>query len=279
MRGSNRFGPGDVSAAIAVAGKAGVRRPSPHSPRGAANGRLHRHRLAGRRFQQGAIAGRADVAEDGARLRRGWAAGRNVVVQVDAENLNGTSWNAVGELIGGDWPDESLILSAHHDTTTDSIGGNDNGAGVAVLLETARLLSTLQQEADVRPGRTIRFVSFGAEEQGLQGSAAYVAKHHGPEPPSRMTLNLDELAAGNMKGVVLQFPGLRPLVQSQLDCDERGAACHVLAQWMHPEICFRSTGREFRRPFCGGGDSSDDIPMSPSVTRAPTHRTKCGFAS
>ncbi len=164
--------------------------------------------------------------EDGARMREGG----NVTVCVDARQVEGESWNALGELNGSEWPDESLVLSAHHDTTTDSFGANDNAAGVAVLLETARLLSGLRQETGFRPGRTIRFVSFGAEEQVLQGSNAYVARHHGTEPPPRLMINLDELAAGHMKGVVLQFPELRSLVQSQLESMNEGLSCHVLSQ-------------------------------------------------
>ncbi|MCA9077150.1 MAG: M28 family peptidase [Planctomycetaceae bacterium] len=168
--------------------------------------------------------------EDGARLRRQISDGATVTVDVDAQRFDGESWNVMADLTGSKCPDESLVLSAHHDTTTDSYGANDNAAGVAVLLETAQLLVDLQRETGVSPGRTIRFVSFGAEEQVLQGSRAYVAQHHGPEPPPRLMINLDELAAGPMKGVVLQFPEFRPLVQSQLDTIGEGYACHVMSQ-------------------------------------------------
>ncbi|MBX3436282.1 MAG: M28 family peptidase [Planctomycetaceae bacterium] len=168
--------------------------------------------------------------EDFATLRRRAAVGSQVRVHVDAGILNGQSWNAVAEIPGNRWRTESLILSAHHDTTTDSPGANDNAAGVAVLIETARLLARLQEETGVAPGRTIRFVSFGAEEQGLQGSSAFVLRHNGTEPKPRLMINLDELSTGNMKGVVLQFPELRPLVQSQLDSMHEGLTCHVLAQ-------------------------------------------------
>jgi len=168
--------------------------------------------------------------EDGARLRRCYDLDSRVAVIVESTFPNGTSWNAVGELAGSEWPDESLAVSAHHDTTTDSFGANDNASGVAVLLETARLLTQLQRDTGTAPGRTIRFVSFGAEEQGLQGSTAFVRKHHGPDTPPRLMVNLDELAAGPMKGVVLQFPELRSLVQTQLAAMNEGLACHVLAQ-------------------------------------------------
>jgi hypothetical protein len=43
-------------------------------------------------------------------------------------------------------------------------------------------------------------------------------------------VNLDELGTGSMKGVALQFPGLRPLVQKELDAMGDGLRCHVIAQ-------------------------------------------------
>ncbi len=173
--------------------------------------------------------------EDGARLRRCLSEGstvtlNTVTLNVDAAFSTGVSWNVVGDLTGSRWPDETLVLAAHHDTTTDSFGANDNGSGVAVLLETARLLNCLIRETGTRPARTIRFVSFGAEEQGLQGSAAFVSRHYGPEAKPRLMINLDELATGDMKGVVLQFPELRPFVQRQLDTMNEGLVCHVLSQ-------------------------------------------------
>ncbi len=170
-------------------------------------------------------------SEDAARLRRRSSSGTKVNVVVDAEFRSATSWNSLGDLTGELWPDESILLGAHHDTTPNSFGANDNGAGVAVLLETARLLAGLNKSLNVRPGRTIRFVSFGAEEQGLQGSTAFVERHYGPETKPRFMLALDELATGNMKGVVLQFPELRCFVQQQLDSLGEGLDCHVLSQF------------------------------------------------
>ena len=168
--------------------------------------------------------------EDAARLKSTAAAGARMAVRVDSSFRTTPSWNSLADLPGAEIPEESIVLCAHHDTTPDSFGANDNGAGVAVLLETARLLAQLSNTLDVQPGRTIRFVSFGAEEQGLQGSTAFVERHFGPEPQPRFMLALDELATGNMKGVVLQFPELRSLIQTQLDSLNEGLRCHVLSQ-------------------------------------------------
>ena len=168
--------------------------------------------------------------EDGARLKRLAGKGARVSVQVRADFRTTPSWNTVADLVGSQWPEEHLLLEAHHDTTPDSPGANDNASGTAVLLETARLLADLGRALGVRPGCTLRFVTFGSEEQGLQGSSAFVARHYGPYPLPRLSINLDELATGPIKGVVLQFPELRPFVQQQLDTMNEGLVCHVLSQ-------------------------------------------------
>jgi carboxypeptidase Q len=81
------------------------------------------------------------------------------------------SQNVVGDLPGTD-PDAGVIyVGAHHDTQADSAGADDNGTGVAALVSLAGAL------ARTRRRRTIRLVSFGAEEQLSVGSASYVRRH------------------------------------------------------------------------------------------------------
>jgi hypothetical protein len=168
--------------------------------------------------------------EDGARLRRCAAAGAHIEIDIQTRQFQTNSSNVSGNIEGNTRPRECLILSAHHDTTPDSPGANDNAAGVAVILETARLLTGLAETLDVRPQRSLQFVSFGAEEQGLQGSTAFVEEHYGPDPLPLLMMNLDELGTGRMKGVVLQFPELRSLLQQQLNTMGEGLQCHVLSQ-------------------------------------------------
>jgi Zn-dependent M28 family amino/carboxypeptidase len=174
--------------------------------------------------------------EDGAELARLAAEGAEVRLVVRSRRFAATSGNVVAELPGERWPGEHLVVGAHYDTTPDSPGANDNGSGTSVLVESARLLAGVREEARVRPpygirpGRTIRFVCFGSEEQTLQGSYAYVDRHYGDEPKPRLMINLDELATGNMKGVALVFPELRFLVQEELDGLRLGLKCHVMAE-------------------------------------------------
>ncbi|HXF61162.1 MAG TPA: M28 family peptidase [Caldilineaceae bacterium] len=180
----------------------------------------------------------AVTREEGARLRKLAAQRKHLRLLVNSDFYSAPAHNTTAELPGSRWPDEHLLLGAHHDTVYGSPGGNDNASGTAVLLETARVLAGLQTALGVSPGRTIRFVTFSAEEQNLQGSTAYVARHYGEDGDDaparrrqlRLAINLDELSTGNLKGVVLAFPHLRCLVQSALDELGDGLKCHVMAQ-------------------------------------------------
>lgn len=81
------------------------------------------------------------------------------------------SANVVAELAGSDPSAGILYLGGHHDTQANSVGADDNGSSLAGLLELARVLAPLPRR------RTIRLISFGAEEQLSVGSAVYVRRH------------------------------------------------------------------------------------------------------
>jgi len=84
--------------------------------------------------------------------------------------------NLIVELPGAVHPDQVVILSAHLDSTSsdplhNAPGAEDNASGSAALLEALRVLRTQQFE------KTLRFIWFTGEEQGLKGSIAYVTDH------------------------------------------------------------------------------------------------------
>jgi Zn-dependent M28 family amino/carboxypeptidase len=79
--------------------------------------------------------------------------------------------NVVAE-IRGTTP-EMVLVGAHFDSWDPGQGAQDDGVGVAAILEGARILKSL----GVRPRRTIRFAFFSGEEQALLGSRAYVEAH------------------------------------------------------------------------------------------------------
>jgi hypothetical protein len=79
----------------------------------------------------------------------------------------------IAEVPGSDLPNEVVLVGAHLDSWQPGTGAQDNGTGVATVLEAARAIKTLHRA----PRRTIRFVLFGGEEEGLLGSTAYVRQH------------------------------------------------------------------------------------------------------
>ncbi len=83
--------------------------------------------------------------------------------------------NVVAEIPGSEKPDEVVIVSGHFDSWDGpgSQGALDNGTGSTTTLECARILTTL----GVKPKRTIRFILWSGEEQGLFGSRQYVKDH------------------------------------------------------------------------------------------------------
>ena len=82
-------------------------------------------------------------------------------------------YNVIADIPGTEKPDEYVIVGGHIDSWDGATGATDNGTGVATTLEAARIL----MKAGVRPKRTIRFMLWSGEEQGLLGSAAYVKAH------------------------------------------------------------------------------------------------------
>jgi len=82
-------------------------------------------------------------------------------------------YNVSGEIEGSEKPDELVLLGAHLDSWDLGAGAPDDGAGTVAVLEAERALIATR----LKPKRTIRFVLFGGEEQGLIGSQAYVEAH------------------------------------------------------------------------------------------------------
>ena len=82
-------------------------------------------------------------------------------------------YNVIADIPGSELPDEYVIVGGHIDSWDGATGATDNGTGVATTLEAARIL----MKAGVKPRRTIRFMLWSGEEQGLLGSAAYVKAH------------------------------------------------------------------------------------------------------
>jgi carboxypeptidase Q len=81
--------------------------------------------------------------------------------------------NVVGEIRGYEKPDEVVVLGAHLDSWDLGTGALDNGCNAAMVIEAARAIKA----SGLLPRRTIRFILFSGEEEGLLGSWQYVRAH------------------------------------------------------------------------------------------------------
>src|SRR5439155_8310458 len=84
-------------------------------------------------------------------------------------------YNTVADLPGSEKSDEVVIIGGHLDSWDLGTGATDNGTGSMAVLEAARALSALH----LKPKRSIRFILFTGEEEGLVGSREYVKAHEG----------------------------------------------------------------------------------------------------
>ena len=87
--------------------------------------------------------------------------------------------------------DELVIVGGHHDTVYHAQGAVDDSSGTASVLEMATMFSEYITE-NGQPERTIRFCTWGGEEEGLWGSTAYVAEMNQELAENlRLYINLD----------------------------------------------------------------------------------------
>lgn len=157
-------------------------------------------------------------------LKHGNKVQMKVNIQTQYHNDDLMGYNTVAEIPGTDpaLKDEIVMVGAHLDSWHAAGGATDNGAGSAVAMEAARIIMA----TNLKPRRTIRVALWSGEEQGLNGSAAYVKQHFGEmvgggrfaamlgQPPGKLTkkagyekfsayYNMDN-GTGKFRGVYLQ---------------------------------------------------------------------------
>jgi carboxypeptidase Q len=84
-----------------------------------------------------------------------------------------TTSNVIGMIPGTEKPNEYVILSAHFDSWDAASGATDNGTGTIIMMESMRMLKKYYPH----PRRTILVGHWSSEEQGLNGSKAFVEDH------------------------------------------------------------------------------------------------------
>ena len=86
-----------------------------------------------------------------------------------------SSYNVIAEWKGSEHPDEVVLVSGHLDSWDLGTGAIDDGAGIAISMQTIYLLQLL----NIHPKRTIRFVAWMNEEFGASGATTYLQEHSG----------------------------------------------------------------------------------------------------
>ncbi len=122
------------------------------------------------------------------------------------------NFNVIADIIGSEKPDEFVIVGGHLDSWDGATGTTDNGTGTATTLEAARILMA----SGVKPKRSIRFMLWTGEEQGLMGSRAYVKKHRSDGLMNKISAVLVHDGGTNYCAGLQATPSQLPILQKAL---------------------------------------------------------------
>lgn len=119
-------------------------------------------------------------------------------------------FNVIADIVGTEKPDEMVIVCGHLDSwnSPGSQGACDNGTGTVAAIEAARLLMA----SGAKPKRTIRFILWSGEEQGLLGSRGYVEKHK--SELSKISAVLNDDGGTNYQGGYQGLETMRPIMEA-----------------------------------------------------------------
>lgn len=138
----------------------------------------------------------------------------------------------------------TIIIGGHYDNVSAGVGANDNASGTAVMMEVARVLKDFELNADVK------FIAFGAEEIGLEGSKYYVNEMDKDDiKKTRAMINLDmvgvgdELTAGDMKkndGWLVKYIKryCKVLDQDVISFEAEESSDHAYFEYAGIPVCF-----------------------------------------
>lgn len=193
-----------------------------------------------------ALPGVEIAAEDYRRLARLAKTGAEPKLEINSnvqfDDSDNKAYNILAEIPGSEPNAGHVMAGAHLDSWVAADGAADNGAGTAVVMEAARILSSL----GIRPKRTIRFVLWAGEEQGLLGSLAYTEKYlatRAPAPGSQTAV--EQAVRWTHRFPVTPLPGHKDLVAyfnidtgsgkvRGIHAEGNVAAVPLLSEWLRP---------------------------------------------
>jgi hypothetical protein len=200
-----------------------------------------------------------------------------VTLQMDIDNqfldADTQSFNVIAELRGTDKADEVVMLGAHFDSWHGATGATDNAAGSAVMMEAMRILKT----SGVRLRRTVRIGLWGAEEEGLIGSRAYVRDHFGD--PATMQLKPEHAKFAGYLNVDNGSGTIRGVYQQGNE-----AVAPIFAAWMTPfrnlgmtTLTIRNTGGTDHQSFDAVGLPGFQFIQDPIEYDSRTHHSNMDY--
>ena len=119
-------------------------------------------------------------------------------LNIRQSEISRKSANVAVRILGKEYPEEIVTVTAHYDSVPEGPGAYDNMSGGAIVMEAFHYF------AEHRPARTMEFIWFGSEEKGLVGSRNYVKSHEAEMRNHVFNLNVDlagQLLGGNVLGV------------------------------------------------------------------------------
>jgi carboxypeptidase Q len=172
-------------------------------------------------------------------------------------------YNVVADIPGSEKPDEMVIVSGHMDSWDGpgSQGALDNGTGSCTAMEAARILMT----SKAKPKRTIRFILWSGEEQGLLGSAGYVEVHK-DELPKISAVLVDD-GGTNYQGGYIGLESQRPFFEA--------AFAPVVAAF--PDMPEKYVGGERQQPPVGSDQDTFNRLGVPGFFTVETGRSNYNF--
>lgn len=135
------------------------------------------------------------TCEAGAQLRRILDERRKrALIRLSNTTRLSHSYNVIGDIPGGEHPEEVIVVGGHYDSHDICHGAGDDGAGTLVGVEVGRLLAPYAGQLK----RTIRIICFGYEELGLGGSFHHADYYTSDDCQEtlRMAVNLDGAGRG-----------------------------------------------------------------------------------
>ena len=143
------------------------------------------------------------------------------------------SFNVIGDIKGSEHPEQVVIVSGHLDSWDLGTGAIDDGAGVAVSMETANLVRKLH----LKPKRTIRVIAWMNEENGLMGAKTY-GRDHEKEMSNHFAAMETDGGAGHPIGIYVKA---KPEVKQMLTpvaaiLQESGAGALALSEHAGADI-------------------------------------------